>query len=161
MSTGKNILGLLGWLAVAFAAAAIGAVASIRAAEFYGGLVRPTWAPPAGLFGPVWSALYLMMGVASWLVWRESTPTGRAALKLYIVQLALNALWSWLFFAWHRGLWAFAEIVVLWVCIVLTVRAFWRVRPLAGVLLLPYLAWVSFATFLAFTVWRLNPAALG
>jgi tryptophan-rich sensory protein len=162
MSTGKNLLGLLGWLAVAFAAAAIGAVASIRAAEFYGGLVRPAWAPPAGLFGPVWSVLYLMMGVASWLVWREvAAPARRAALTLYLVQLALNALWSWLFFAWHRGLWAFLEVVVLWVCIAVTVRAFWRVRPLAGALLLPYLAWVSFATFLCFTVWRLNPAALG
>lgn len=161
MTRGKQTLGLLGCLALAFATAAIGAVASIRAAEFYGALTRPTWAPPAALFAPVWTTLYALMALASWLVWREAAPTRRTALTLYIVQLALNALWSWLFFAWHRGAMAFAEIVVLWIFIAATVRAFWRVRPLAGALLLPYLAWVSFATFLCFTVWRLNPAALG
>jgi benzodiazapine receptor len=161
MPRSKQIAGLIGWLALAFIAAAIGAVASTRAPEFYQSLIRPSWAPPAALFGPVWSVLYLMMGIASWLVWREGSVNTRGALRLYLVQLALNSLWSWLFFAWHQGRWAFFEIVVLWVMILATVAAFWRIRPLAGVLLVPYLLWVSFATALAYTVWTLNPTLLG
>lgn len=161
MAPKKQFLGLIGWLALAFVAAAIGAVASIRAAEFYQTLVRPSWAPPGALFGPVWSVLYLMMGIASWLVWRErGVNTGRA-LALYTVQLAMNALWSWLFFAWKQGQWAFIEILILWLLIVATVAAFWRIRRLAGLLLIPYLLWVSFASILAYTVWKLNPAPLG
>jgi benzodiazapine receptor len=161
MSPTKQIIGLIGWLALAFIAAAIGAVASIRAAEFYQELIRPAWAPPGNLFGPVWSVLYFLMGVASWLVWREQQAKSGGALALYGVQLALNALWSWLFFAWREGQWAFVEIVVLWILIVATVVSFSRIRPLAAALLLPYLAWVSFASVLAFKVWRLNPHLLG
>lgn len=154
-------IGLLGWLALCLAVAALGARASITAASFYGELTRPAWAPPGSVFGPVWSVLYLMMAVAAWLVWRErGWSAARAALTLFIVQLAANALWSWLFFAWRKGAWASAEIVVLWALILATVVSFWRIRPLAGALLLPYLAWVSFATFLCITIWRLNPGAL-
>lgn len=161
MTRTKQLIGLVICLAVAFAAAAFGAVASIRAAEFYQTLVRPEWAPPAKLFGPVWSVLYLLMGIASWLVWRAQAATTRRALGFYLVQLALNALWSWLFFAWHLGAAAFGEIVLLWALIVATMVQFWKVRPVAGALLVPYLLWVSFATALAFTVWRANPALLG
>jgi tryptophan-rich sensory protein len=100
------------------------------------------------------------MGISSWLVWREQKSGSRAALRLYIVQLAANALWSWLFFAWHRGQWAFVEIVILWFLIVATVVSFWRIRVLAGALLLPYLLWVSFAAVLAYHVWQLNPKLL-
>ncbi|MGN2246865.1 TspO/MBR family protein [Frateuria sp. GZRR35] len=155
-------LGLAGWWLLSFAAAAIGALASIQAAAFYGQLAQPSWAPPASVFGPVWTVLYALMGVAAWLVWREAGQPGRrGALVLFVVQLALNALWSWLFFAWHLGGWAFADIVVLWLLLVATVAAFWRVRTIAGALLLPYLAWVSFATALNWAVWRLNPSVLG
>ncbi len=162
MTRKQQILGLVGWLALAFVAGALGAIASIHAADFYGSLVRPAWAPPAGVFGPVWSLLYLLMGIAAWLVWRERGFAGaRSALWLFIVQLAVNALWSWLFFAWHRGQWAFVEIVVLWLLIAATIAAFRRIRPLAAALLLPYLAWVSFATALAYRTWQLNPAPLG
>jgi tryptophan-rich sensory protein len=161
MPRSKQIAGLIGWLALAFVAAAISGIASTRAPEFYQALIRPSWAPPAALFGPVWSVLYLLMGLASWLVWREGSKNTRGALRLYLVQLVLNSLWSWLFFAWHQGRWAFFKIVVLWVMILATVVAFWRIRPLAGVLLVPYLLWVSFATALAYTVWMLNPALLG
>jgi tryptophan-rich sensory protein len=102
------------------------------------------------------------MAIAAWLVWRHGGfRANRAALSLFIVQLALNALWSWLFFAWHRGAWAFADIVVLWGLIVATLVSFWRVRPLAGALLIPYLLWVSFATALNYSVWQLNPQLLG
>lgn len=158
----RQWLGLAGWLALAFAAAAIGAVASVSAREFYAALVRPAWAPPGWLFGPVWTALYALMGVSAWLVWRERGFAGaRAALALFIVQLAVNALWSWLFFAWRLGGPAFAEVLLLWCLIVATVIAFRRISALAALLLLPYLAWVTFASALTFAVWRLNPALLG
>ena len=154
-------LGLVGWLALTFIAAACGAIASIAAPAFYAQLARPSWAPPAGVFGPVWSTLYLLMAVAAWLVWRERGRRMRGvALGLYVAQLVVNALWSWLFFAWHRGALAFVDVVVLLVLIVLTASAFLRVSRLAALLLVPYLAWVAFATALTWAVWRANPALL-
>lgn len=158
----NQIVGLVGWLALSFIAAGIGAAASIHAGAFYAQLVRPDWAPPAAVFGPVWSALYALMGIGAWLVWRASGFRGaRVPLFLFVTQLAVNALWSWLFFSWHLGAWAFADILVLWLLIVSTSFLFWRVRMLAGVLLIPYLLWVSFASALCYSVWQLNPQALG
>lgn len=155
-------LGLLGWAAVTFATAAIGSVASMRAADFYGQLALPGWAPPASVFGPVWTALYVMMALAAWLVWQRAGWQGaRTVLALFLAQLLLNALWSWCFFAWRMGGLAFADIVALWLLIVATLVGFWRVRPLAGALLLPYLAWVTFAAFLNHAAWRMNPQLLG
>jgi len=153
--------GLLMWIAVCFLAAAIGASASVQAGAFYAELVRPDWAPPAALFGPVWTLLYAMMAVAAWLVWmrRDSRPV-RLALAFFVTQLALNALWSWLFFGWQLGALAFLDIVVLWVMIAITLVLFWRIRPLAGWLLVPYLAWVTFAAVLNYRIWRLNPSLL-
>ncbi len=102
------------------------------------------------------------MGIAAWLVWRRGGwAAQRRALTVFVAQLALNALWSWLFFGWHLGAAAMLDIVVLWVLIVVTVVMFWRARPLAGLLLLPYLAWVTFASALNYAVWQLNPQALG
>lgn len=161
-SAAVQALGLAGWLVASFATGAIGSVASINAAGFYGQLVQPAWAPPAWLFGPVWSALFAMMGVAAWLVWRAHGFRGAgAALKVYLAQLVANALWTWLFFAWRQGAWALAEIAVLWLLIATTIVLFWRLHRLAALLLLPYLAWVSFAAALNFALWRLNPAVLG
>ncbi len=160
-SFSQQLYGLAGWLVAAFAAAAVGSIASVQAADFYAQLTRPSWAPPAWLFGPVWSALYLLMAIAAWLVWRRAGfAPAKTALSFFIAQLVANALWSWLFFAWHLGAAAFAEILLLWVLVIATVVTFWRVRPLAGILLLPYLAWVSFATALAYETWRLNPTLL-
>ena len=162
MGRRKQILGLAGWLIVSFIAAGMGAAASVQAGPFYAQLVRPDWAPPAWVFGPVWTALYVLMGVAAWLVWRAGGfRAARSALTLFLVQLAANALWSWLFFAWHLGALAFADVLLLWVLIVATLIAFWRIRPLAGALLLPYLLWVSFASALNYSVWQLNPQVLG
>lgn len=157
----QQSIGLVAWLAVAFAAAGVGAVASVQAASFYAQLVRPDWAPPGSVFGPVWSVLYALMGIAAWLVWREPTQ-GRHArpLALFVAQLAVNALWSWLFFAWHLGAAAFADVLLLLALIAATIVAFWRVRPLAGILLLPYLAWVGFASALTWSVWQRNPGIL-
>ena len=161
-SAAKQGLGLAGWLLASFAAAGMGGLASVNAAGFYGDLVRPPWAPPAWLFGPVWSVLFLLMGVAAWLVWRDHGFRGAgAALKLYLAQLLANALWSWLFFAWRQGAFAFAEVVVLWLLIAATIFSFWRLNRLAALLLVPYLAWVSFAAALNFVLRRLNPAVLG
>ena len=158
----QQMLGLIGWFSVSFAAAAIGAAASVQAGAFYGQLVQPSWAPPSSVFGPVWTVLYALQAIAAWLVWRRGgVRANRNALSLFLAQLALNALWTWLFFAWRLGGWAFAEIVVLWVLIVATLVSFWRVRPLAGALLIPYLLWVSFASALNYSVWQLNPLVLG
>jgi tryptophan-rich sensory protein len=125
-------------------------------------LVRPSWAPPPSVFGPVWTVLYALMAIAAWLVWRiGGFRAARMALILFLAQLAINALWSWLFFGWHLGGLAFADVLALWALIVATLISFWRVRPLAGALLIPYLAWVSFASVLNYAVWQLNPRMLG
>lgn len=158
----KQVLGLAGWFLATFVTGGIGAAASARAASFYGELSRPSWAPPAWLFGPVWSVLYVLMGIAAWLVWRDHGFRGAStALKLFVAQLFANALWTWIFFVWHQGALSLAEIVALWWLIAGTLVAFWRLHKLAGLLLVPYLAWVSFATALTASLWQLNPAALG
>jgi tryptophan-rich sensory protein len=158
-TTRAQILGLAGWLLLTFAAAALGAFASRDAATFYAQLAKPEWAPPASVFGPVWSVLYLLMAFAAWLVWRQGR--GHAtAVTVFCVQLAANALWSWLFFGWHLGALAAIEVLVLLALIVATLVAFWRVRRLAAVLMLPYLAWVTFASALTWTLWRANPGLL-
>lgn len=162
LSNQKQILGLIAWLVVSYGASVVGAVASIQAKSFYGELIQPAWSPPPWLFGPVWTVLYGLMAISAWLVWRSGGfRTHPIALSLFCGQLILNALWSWLFFAWHLGAWAFADIVLLWVLIMVTLICFWRVRPLAGVLLLPYLLWVSFASALNYALWQLNPQILG
>lgn len=122
LSRSVQALGLVGWLLAAFAAAGVGGFASAQAGDFYRELVRPDWAPPGWLFGPVWSVLYAMMGVSAWLVWREAGFAGaRAGLVLFIIQLVANALWTWLFFVWHQGALAFGEILLLWVLIAGTI----------------------------------------
>ena len=161
-SGATRIFGLAGWLFVVGIAATLGAWASIDAATFYGALDRPSWAPPAALFGPVWTALYVAMAIAAWLVWSARGWSGATfALAIFCAQLVANALWSWLFFAWRAGAPSVADIVVLWVLVVVTVIAFFRVRTAAGVLMVPYLAWVTFAAFLDVAVWQRNPAMFG
>ncbi|HET7160830.1 MAG TPA: TspO/MBR family protein [Burkholderiales bacterium] len=162
LSTFRQAIGLIAWLLVTFAAAAAGGLASAGAGEFYAELMRPEWAPPGWLFGPVWTTLYVLMGVSAWLVWRARGFAGaRAALLLFIAQLGANALWTWLFFVWRLGAIAFAEILLLWAMIAVTMVLFWRVSRVAAALLVPYLAWVSFAVALNYAAWRLNPALLG
>lgn len=158
----KQLFGLVGWLLASFTAAAIGGIASAQAKSFYAQLTQPSWAPPPWVFGPVWTLLYVMMAIAAWLVWRSGGfRNNRGALSLFLVQLAVNALWSWLFFAWQQGRYAFADIMLLWVLIVASIVCFWRVRAIAGALLLPYLLWVSFAAALNYSLWQLNPQILG
>ncbi|MFM2068715.1 MAG: tryptophan-rich sensory protein [Pseudomonadota bacterium] len=163
-STPLQVLGLVAALALCYAVAGLGAAASVQARDFYAALVRPAWAPPGWVFAPVWSALFTAMAVAAWLVWRTPTSRPRArlvALGLFAVQLAFNALWSWLFFGWHLGGAALAEVLLLWLLIAATTVAFRRVQPLAAWLLVPYLLWVAFASVLNFVLWRANPGVLG
>ena len=148
-------LALAGWLALAFCAAAVGGM--FPPDEWYAMLRKPAWNPPGWIFGPVWSALYTMMAVAAWLIWkRGGFVAQRRPLTLFLVQLALNAAWTPLFFGLHRPGLAFAEIVMLWLAIAATLAAFRPVSRTAAWLLAPYLAWVSFASVLNFTLWRLN-----
>ena len=152
-------------LGVAFAlvaaTATVGGLASAQAPDFYRSLASPAWAPPGWVFGPVWTVLYAMMALAAWLVWRERGFAGAPlALSLFLVQLILNALWTWIFFAWRSGGAAFAEIVLLWLMILATIAAFMQVRTVAGVLLMPYAAWVTYAAALNFALWRMNPGLL-
>lgn len=155
--TSRQVLGFFGWLSLCFAAAALGGLASAQAGAFYHALVRPPWAPPAWLFGPVWTVLYMLMATSAWLVWRErGFRNSGVALHLFILQLAVNASWTWLFFVWHLGGLAFAEILLLWLLILATVVMFWHRNRLAAALLLPYLAWVAFASALTRAVWKSN-----
>ena len=158
----KDHWGALFLLLLASAAtAAIGGMASVDAPTFYGQLDQPGWAPPPALFGPVWTILYAAMAVAAWLTIRSAGwPQARPAIALHGVQLVFNGLWSWIFFKWQMGALAFVEILFLWGLVLLTLRAFWRVRPLAGALMLPYLASVTFAAALAYAVWQRNPGIL-
>ena len=161
-SVRMQTVGLIVWLLISFAAAAVGGIASASAGDFYAQLNRPPWSPPGWLFGPVWSVLYALQGVSAWLVWREPRAAGRrAALAAFLAQLAVNALWSWLFFAWRQGGIAFGEVVLLFAMVAVTAALFWRIRPLAGALLLPYLLWVGFATALTYSIWQRNPQLLG
>lgn len=156
-----QILGFIVWMIIAFAAAAVAAVASVNAAGFYMGLDQPGWAPSASVFAPVWSTLYAMMAMAAWLVWRiGGLGPARRGLVLFLAQLAVNALWSWLFFVWHLGALAFLDTLLLMALIVSTMREFQRHQPVAVLLLLPYLAWVAFASVLNLTVWLMNPQTL-
>lgn len=143
---------LLLFLALPLLAGALGAWFPPDA--WYAALVKPTWNPPAWVFAPVWTALYLAMGLAAWLVWRAGA--GVRPLALWGAQLALNAAWTPLFFGMHRPDLAFVDIVALWAVLAVTVVAFWRVTAAAGALMAPYLAWVTFAAALNLSLWRLN-----
>jgi len=132
-------------------------------ADWYPTLTKPSFNPPAWVFGPTWTLLYILMGVAAFLVWRKGLESEgvRLALSVFLVQLALNGLWSVLFFGMRMPGWALVEIVLLWLAIGATTALFWQVVPAAGALLLPYGAWVSFATVLNASLWWLNRASTG
>jgi tryptophan-rich sensory protein len=147
----RQIPALVGWVFICFAAASLGGL--FMPGEWYASLKKPTWNPPAWIFGPVWTALYTTMAAAAWLVWRRGGwAAQRRPLLLFLAQLALNAVWTPLFFGLHRPGLAFAEIVLLWLAIAASLAAFCSVSRAAAWLLVPYLAWVSFAAVLNFTL---------
>lgn len=155
----SNAVKLILAVTVPLAVGWLSGMATIRSVgTWYPTLAKPPFNPPAWVFGPTWTVLYILMGVALFLVWRQGgdTPGVKLALALFAVQLALNALWSIIFFGMRSPGWAFAEILLLWLAILATLWAFWRVVPLAGWLLVAYLAWVSFAAVLNGSIWILN-----
>jgi tryptophan-rich sensory protein len=129
--------------------------AGMDMSAWYAELRKPSWAPPQGVFGPVWTVLYLMMGVAAWGVWQRAGWS--RALIPWAIQLVLNAIWTPIFFGLRQPGWAFLDMVGLWLAIGATMNAFARVKPWTAWMLAPYLAWVTFAAFLNFTIWRMNP----
>jgi len=143
---------------VCFLVAFVGSQATmIGLPAWYPALNKPAFNPPGWVFAPVWTILYFLMGLALWQIWRSEPSRSRAwAILLFAVQLVLNALWSWLFFAWHQLAWSFYEIVALDLAILATIVAFAKVRASAAWLLAPYLAWCTFASVLTFTIWRMN-----
>jgi translocator protein len=156
MQNGKTKwLMLVASLVLSFGTAASGVFVEIGG--WYAALNKPSWNPPGWLFGPVWSLLYILMAIAAWRVWlRGGFANQRKALGLYLAQLVLNAAWTPLFFGAHEPGWAFVEIVALWIVLAACVIEFRRVDRTAWALMLPYIAWVSFAAFLNFTIWRMN-----
>jgi benzodiazapine receptor len=142
------------WIVLPFGAALSGV--GVEPGEWYAALKKPAWNPPGWLFGPVWFALYLLMGIAAAKVWNAGSPARRTPIVWFCVQLALNALWSRVFFGWHQMGWALVNLVALCVTVLITMVEFRRVRPAAGALLMPYFAWICFAAVLNFTLWRLN-----
>lgn len=155
-SPARSVLALVAFLAIAYGAAALGSIATISQVDgWYAEAEKVVWTPPNVVFGPVWTVLYGLMSVAAWLVWREREHTDvRRPLTIYVIQLVLNAVWTPVFF----GLYPFIGVTALWiaaiiimaldVAVLLTMLAFWRVRRIAAVLLIPYWAWVLYATTL-------------
>ena len=159
MTNTRAILGLVAWLLASFSAAALGSYFTVPALPaWYPTIAKPPWTPPEWVFGPVWTLLYTMMGAAAWVVWAKKGFAGaRGALGLFLAQLALNALWSVIFFGWRMPGAAFAEIILLCCAVAATARAFFRHSAPAGWLLVPYALWLLFAAALNFAIWRLNP----
>lgn len=149
------------FILVCLAAGAIGSVFTAMSRDtWYAALRKPAWTPPDPVFGPVWTTLYVAMAIAAWLVWRRlGFVAGALPLSLFAVQLALNVTWTAIFFGLRAPAAAFVQIVILWILILATLLAFWRVRPAAGALLLPYLLWVTYAAALNLAIWRMNQFA--
>lgn len=160
MISGKSAGGLAIFLGMSLTAMLFGSLFTSPAIRsgWYALLEKPAFNPPAWVFGPVWTLLFVLMAVAAWQVWeRESRQPVRLPLFLFFAQLLLNVTWSLLFFGMGRPDLAFAELLVLWSLILAVTVLFYRIRPSAGFLMVPYLAWVSFAAVLNGFIWRLNP----
>ena len=154
----KDVLPLVVFLGVSFVAAAVGSLLTVASLDpWYAGLAKPSWTPSGAVIGAIWTVLYALMGIAAWLVWRETGWTLSLPLVLFAVQLALNVLWSVLFFGLENLAAGLAGILVLWVAVAATLVGFWRVRRAAGGLFVPYLAWVTIATALNVVLWQMNP----
>ena len=151
----SSVFGLLGFIAACFFAALTGAL--FRPGEWYERLAKPTWRPPNRLFAPVWTFLYFTIAISGWLVWEEAGFAAAALpLAIYALQLVLNAAWTPIFFGLRRIDLGFLDIIFVWLSIIATIALFLPIHTAAALLLLPYLAWVTFAAALNFAVWRLN-----
>jgi tryptophan-rich sensory protein len=156
VSRRRDVLGLSAFVVLSFGTAALGGIAVARAFPgWYPVLAKPSWTPPVFVFGPTWTLLYALIASAGWLAWRR----GRSRLGplLFLLQLALNLAWPWLFFAARRLDLAFVVVTLLWISVFVLIRVSWRVSRLAALLLVPYLAWLSLAWALNLAIWRMNP----
>lgn len=153
-----NWLQALGYIVLIELIGNIGSFATFsQITNWYAQLAKPAFNPPNWLFGPVWTLLFALMGVSLYLVVKGGQKKAtQSAIFLFGLQLTLNVLWSFIFFGWHQPGLAFIEIVLLWLAIVATIKAFFRLSPLAAWLLVPYLGWVTFASALNYAVWQLN-----
>jgi translocator protein len=151
-------LALIGWLALCFAVGGVGSIFAVHAIPtWYAGLVKPPLNPPNHILGPVWTVLYALMAASAWIVWKTRPSSCRSrGLRLFVVQLGLNLLWTWIFFSAHQMLTACVDLAALWIAILLTILTFKKMSTLAAWLLVPYLAWVTFAGYLNLATWRLN-----
>ena len=149
---------LVGWLALCFGVGAASSIFVTRSIlTWYAALAKPPFTPPNHVFGPVWTVLYSLMAVAAWMVWKTRSSTcRRRGLRLFAVQLALNFLWTWIFFSTHQTLTAFLDLLALWAAILLTILTFRKMSHTAAWLLVPYLVWVTFAGYLNLAIWKLN-----
>lgn len=155
MKNSKKILGLIGWIFVCSLAGIFGA--QFEPGSWYEMLSKPSWTPPNWIFPVVWPILYVLMGISAWLLWRqEKISTYWTEFTWFFLQLALNAIWSWIFFGMQLIATGLAEILLLWISILFTTMLFWNRNKLAGMLLVPYLLWVGYASALNFAIWQLN-----
>lgn len=156
----NNIIKLVTSIIICLFAGFIGSIfTSPSIPTWYATLIKPSFNPPDWIFAPVWTALFALMGISLYLVWNKGLQDKKVkiSLSLFGLQLVLNVLWSFLFFGLHSPFYAFLEIIILWIAIVLTILNFFKVSRTAGLLLLPYIFWISFAAILNFSIWRLNP----
>lgn len=155
----KQLAVLILFIGICYLVAWAGAQVSpgIASAEWYESIQKPDWNPPAWVFGPVWTILYTLMGIAAWLIWRDfGFKNAKLAMSLFFLQLLLNGLWSHIFFGLQEIGWALAEMIFLLAAIIATTIAFFQKKPIAGWIMVPYILWVTFATFLTYTIWSLN-----
>jgi tryptophan-rich sensory protein len=154
----RDILGLLGFLGASFMVSGLGAaITATSVGNWYQTLAKPFFNPPDWIFAPVWTSLFIMMAIAGWRVWRKAGQRHQSKVfMLYAVQLGLNLGWSALFFGLQQIGWALTEIIVLLLVLVANTIVFWRIDKAAGILFVPYVLWVSFATLLTASLWRLN-----
>lgn len=154
----SNPLKLVIAILVSLAAGGLGSIFTSSAIPtWYATLSKPALNPPNWIFAPVWTTLFVLMGIAAFLIWKQGAdkPKVREALKIFLGQLILNALWSFIFFGLHEPGWAFIEIILLWLAILATILSFYRLSKAAAYLLIPYILWVSFAAYLNLAIWRL------
>lgn len=156
----KNFFKLVASIAICEGAGIIGSLFTMPSIPtWYAGLAKPALNPPAWVFGPVWTTLFVLMGIALWLVWinrRADKKAKRTAIVIFFIQLALNTLWSIIFFALHNPGWAFVDLVFLWLAILATIILFAKISKPAAWLLVPYILWVSFAGYLNFAIWQIS-----
>ena len=153
-----NIWKLIAAIVICEATGIIGSLVTDSDSEWYRTLVKPSFNPPSWVFAPVWTTLYLLMGIAAYLVWKQGLQNRavKQALLIFVAQLVLNGIWSPVFFGMHQVGGALLVIILLWLMIVLTILRFYPLSRVAAYLLIPYLLWVSFASVLNFAIWRLN-----